>query len=280
MAKPLTVGEMPETGRPGERPPAAKQDTSTQNSVATLRSMLSTAEFWDENTSVEDEAPAAAGAVLQDNPGAEPELELLRRESVDLRTLVVDLQRRLEEGGGPVGDSGWEERQREYDSLLEEKSEVIRALHQKVQELQARTPVAQLTPKEGELIALSDELERERCQLEQDRRQLEDERAQLKEDEKMMMQQMREMELQMARERADLARQRNELQRLHNEVHHELELASRDAALRERLMPLQRRHQELNQRRGGGDAPREQAQPGPTVDPSGKDNGLLRRLFG
>lgn len=279
MAKPLTLGDPHETGRPSERAGVAKQDTSTQNSVATLRSMLSTAEFWDEQN------PAAHGreAEAEDSPQAtrddEPELEMLQRENADLRALVIDLQRQMEEGAAPASDSGWEERQREYDSLLEEKSEVIRSLHQKIQELQARAPSPQLTPKESELITLSDELERERCQLEQDRRLLEDERAQLKEDEKMMMQQMREMELQMARERAELARQRNELQRLHTEVNHELELASRDAALRERLQPLQRRHQEMNQRRAGGDTPREPPPQGPP-DSSNKENGLLRRLFG
>lgn len=277
MAQPLTATDARENGQLAEGPPAAKEDVSTQNSVASLRTMLSTAEFWDES---KDSLPAPAPEVnvAQEAPSAESELELLRRENTDLRALVLDLQRRLEVGGAG-GDSGWEARQREYDSLLEEKSEVIRALHQKIQELQARAPSPPLTPKEGELIALSDELERERCQLEQDRRQLEDERAQLKEDEKMMMQQMRDMEMSMARERAELARQRNELQRLHTEVHHELELASRDAALRERLMPLQRRHQEMSQRRAG-DSPREQPPQAPAADNAVKENGLLRRLFG
>jgi len=58
------------------------------------------------------------------------------------------------------------------------------------------------------------------------------------------------MEVQMSRERAELARQRSELQRLQSEIRHELDLAARDAALRERLAPLQRRHQEMTGRTG------------------------------
>lgn len=278
MAKPLSSVSPRENGKHSERGTSSKQDTSPENSVVTLRGMLSTAEYW------KDQGPSDAEEGVSNSPAPEQELsedsrlELIQRENAGLRTLVEELERRLQDNG-TGGDPGWEERQREFESLLEEKSEVIRSLHQKMQELQSRPSAPALTPREDELIALSDELERERCQLEQDRRDMEEERAQLKEDEKIMMQQMRDMEVQMARDRAELARQRNELQRLHNEVHHEMELASRDAAIRERLMPLQRRHQEMNQRKGN-DPPREQAPPPQKADSSTKEKGLLGRLFG
>jgi hypothetical protein len=97
---------------------------------------------------------------------------------------------------------------------------------------------------------------------------------------------MREMEVQMSRERAELARQRNELQRLHSEIRHELELASRHAALRDRLEPLQRRHQEMLHRKGS-EPSREAGAAGPDSAASGTQpaspkgqTGLLQRLFG
>src|SRR5262249_133164 len=118
--------------------------------------------------------------------------------------------------------------------------------------------------------------------------ELEQERRQLKEDEETLMAQMREMEIQMSRERAELARQRNELQRLHSEIHHELELASRNPALPDRLQPLQRRHQDLLHRKGSEpsrEAPARAANnlstPPPSPDGAARDNkSLLGRLFG
>jgi hypothetical protein len=203
------------------------------------------------------------------------ELELLRRENVDLRRSCTELHDMVEELRQL--EESWGRQQREYEGLLEEKSEVIRSLHQKFQEMQEAvgrplTPA----PREEELLSLHDELERERRQLE--------------EDEASLMQQMRDMELQMARERAELARQRNELQRLHIEVHHELELAARDATLRERLAPLQRRLQETVHRKGA--APTQvfqqppQAQQPQQIDEAPpqrarpSQSGVFRRLFG
>ena len=57
-----------------------------------------------------------------------------------------------------------------------------------------------------ELLAMSEELERERCQLHQAQRELDDFRKRLSQDEQDMHGQMREVEVQMARERADYAR--------------------------------------------------------------------------
>ena len=120
----------------------------------------------------------------------------LRLENARLRTALAE----QEQPGGEasIGDPALAERMKEFEALLEEKSEVIRELHRKLQEHHDRPAGA--TPREEELLALSEELERERQQL--------------KEDEESLMQQMRDMEVQMSRERAEMARQRSELQRL------------------------------------------------------------------
>jgi len=205
-------------------------------------------------------------------PGAE-ELDRLRAENAQLAGRVCDLERIAE--AMQKEETAWGSRQREYEGLLEEKSEVIRDLHRRMHEHTERAPGANV-PREEELIALGEELERERKQL--------------KDDEESLMQQMRQMEVGMSRERAELARQRNDFQRLQNDIRHELELAQRDATLRDRLAPLQRRHSELMNRTGGQ---RPQAPANVSTDagehthkgetarkPERKDSGLFRRLFG
>jgi len=219
---------------------------------------------------------------LQDDYGSigpQEELAILRDENSQLRTLVTELQHHLENLTGPNGaDAKAADQNRELEALLEEKSELIRTLHLKIQEIEeelSKQPVPiPATPHEAELIRMQEQLERERRQLQ--------------EDEESMMQQMRDMEIQMAKERAEIARQRNEMQRLHAEIRHELELAARDATLRERLAPLQRRHQDVMTRRGSSPAPgagpgsaNSAPAPTPTAEPipPKKDSGLLRRLF-
>jgi DNA repair exonuclease SbcCD ATPase subunit len=222
-------------------------------------------------------APAeevVAPAAVTQGPAQEAdwdELARLRAENAELQEAASRLQQGLQELKQLE-----ESQQKEYDGLLEEKSEVIRSLHRKLQEAQEEVRVAQerhppATPREEELLALHDELERERRQL--------------KDDEESVMQQMRDMELQMSRERAEMARQRNELQRLHAEIRHELELAARDGTLRERLAPLQRRHHDAMNRRGAAptpsiaDIPPQEAPPA-EAQRSKKDSGFFRRLFG
>jgi chromosome segregation ATPase len=190
----------------------------------------------------------------------------LERENAELRQRVAELEEILEKANQVT--TQMQDQQTDHERMLEEKSEVIRELHQKVMDLQNRPgPVA---PQEEELIALSEELERERTQL--------------KEDEEALMAQMREMEVQMARERAELGRQRNDLQQLHNEIRHELVRASREAELRTRMQPFQRRHQDMTSTKNG--------EPAKTAQEAGvghgeaskesrpKDSGILRRLFG
>jgi hypothetical protein len=198
-----------------------------------------------------------------------PDQEVVLRENAQLREKLNELER-LVANSSLEREKALAQQKAEYETLLEEKSEMIRNLHRKVQELQARPPAAGNAPREEELLALGEELERER-QI-------------LKEDEAALMAQMGQMEVQMSRERAEIARQRNELQRLQNEIRRELELAPRDATLRERLAPLQRIQQEISQRSGTGPEVKPQSPPeAPPQSPpqkSRKDSGLFRRLFG
>jgi chromosome segregation ATPase len=214
---------------------------------------------------------------------ADDELTLLRKENAELRAKVEELEQHIQ--AALDLDATWSERQKEYEVLLEEKSEVIRGLHQKIQELQEGGAVA-TSSKEGgeqpasvsdaELLPLKEKLERER--------------AQLREDEEALMEQMRGMELTMSRDRAELARQRTELQRLQQELNREIEMAARDGHLRDRLQSLQRRSQEVMTRKGGAAAPAaataagEKAGPPaggkPSSSPDKKSSGIFRRLFG
>jgi hypothetical protein len=219
------------------------------------------------------------------NVGHKIDIQQLRIENTQLRTRVEELEQALDAAGGQ-DSATMREQLKEYEALLEEKTEVIRDLHRRLQEQQDRQDhqdVGQLhqqpqdrptggAPGEAELLALSEELERERQQL--------------KEDEESLMKQMRDMEVQMSRERAEMARQRNEFQRLQNDIRHELEMASRDSALRERLAPLQRRQQEMLGRRGAAPPPEEggqaqtNGQAGGYEAPPRKEGNIFRRLFG
>jgi len=189
---------------------------------------------------------SSGGVLGADNYGTDivHELEQVRAENDELRTLVLELEQTLQQASTNGGGNGdWESQAREYEALIDEKTEVIRQLHGHVQELEEalanqeqQAPAKGPAPREDELMRLSEELERDRRQLQ--------------EDEESLMEQMRNMELQMARERAEMARQRSELQRLQNDLRHELEVAARDTSLRERLAPLQRKHSDIVARKG------------------------------
>jgi hypothetical protein len=215
-------------------------------------------------------APTGDDTLTQDLPvweeeRAAPATDPLSRENATLRAQLAETERLLADLRKEA-EQALNDQQTECERLLEEKSELIRDLHRKVQGFQERPSVAPAdVPREEELMALGEELERERRQLQ--------------EDEAALMEQMGQMEVQMSRERAELARQRSELHRLQNEIRHELELAARDTALRERLAPLQRRHQELNTSRAAAPAeplPQREAAPAAAA-PQG--SGLLRRWF-
>jgi paraquat-inducible protein B len=156
----------------------------------------------------------------------------------------------------------------------DEKSEVIRELHLKIQELKDRIgelEAASLVPsgQAEELIALTEDLE--------------EGQRQLKADQELIAEQMRDLELEVSRERAELARRRNELQRMQQEFRRELEAASREAELRDRLEPFLHQNQSLAEVWcEAGTAPSPSAAGGrPNTDtPLPKNRGLFRRWFG
>jgi len=239
-------------------------------------------------------------------PADAADLNALRRENAELRSKLEELEQLIQ---GPDGiEAAWAERQREYEALLEEKSEVIRELHLKVQELQSAVPAA--APAQAESAATADPpatappaterppAERPAAELAATdvsakevldlQRQLEEERRQLKDDEETLMSQMRDMEMALARDRAELARHRAELQRLHNDLNRELENANRDSGLRERLLALTRRPPQdtvakakLTQvlpKLPGAKPPTESAPQ--TTETKKPNSGFFRRMFG
>jgi len=272
MARPISNSESPSNGAPSAtavRRSASQKDALRAVGMEILpddeRLVDELDRLADESLKVRAELEEQLDATAA-TPGAE-ELQRLREENARLAGRLADLERIAETMHKE--QAAWEGRQREYEGLLDEKSEVIRDLHRRLHEQPERSSAN--VPREDELIALSEELERERRQL--------------KDDEEALMEQMRQMEVQMSRERAELARQRNELQRLQNDVRHELELAARDATLRDRLAPLQRRQQEMMNRTGGPRAPESSAPTGAAhqhqpPQSARKDSGLFRRLFG
>ena len=279
MALPISPADAHRNGAPPtpDRRPSIREDALRAAGLEILadddRLQTELGRLADESRKVREELEGQLDATAS-TPGAEA-LERLRTENERLSHKVGELELICEEM--QKEQAAWESRQREYEGLLEEKSEVIRELHRRLHEQPERAAAGGAAPREEELIALSEELERERRQL--------------KDDEETLMQQMRQMEVQMSRERAEMARQRNEFQRLQNDVRHELELAARDATLRDRLAPLQRRHGEMVNRTGGGPrtaaqetAPAAVAEPEPiqeaTPRSARKDSSLFRRLFG
>jgi hypothetical protein len=216
-------------------------------------------------------------ALLEENASAvlaeADDLELLRGENAALRVKVEELEQLLALASQEV-ESRWGERQREYESLLEEKSEVIRGLHQKISELRDRPNQASPAPSQPNIdLEEGDELLRLRDEVRQQREQME-------RDEESMMVQMRQMEMALARDRAELARQRSELQRLHGELKREMEAASRDGGLRERLTALQRRASVTKPARSSPEQDTPSPDQGSEGQPGPGRNGLLRRIFG
>jgi hypothetical protein len=210
-------------------------------------------------------------SVLQDlaSIAESEEVEILRGENAALRAKADELEQLLTLAAQDSAER-WAEHQKEYESLLEEKSEVIRGLHQKIAELRERA-----TSAPAPAIIDSNEPTPDRQELLRLKRELEQEREQMAVDEESMMAQMRQMEMALAKDRADLARQRAEVQRLQGDLKHDLESASRDGGLRERLTALQRR--------SAAPAPARptvtQDTPTPGQNPPTR-SGLFRRIFG
>jgi hypothetical protein len=196
-------------------------------------------------------SPRAAGHPVTGNgtAPAEPlplseseELAVLRAENTQLRTRLEELEQILEATTNQT-EQLWAEQQKEYEMLLEEKSEVIRNLHQQLHELKEK-PTSDAGGEGAAAPLGNDNSLAMRNELLELKEQLERERRQLEEDEQSFMDHMRQMELALSRERVEMARQRGELQRLYHDFQHEIEQAQKDGGLRERLMTLQRRSQQ------------------------------------
>jgi hypothetical protein len=264
MAGPLRTLGLGKTSRPGETSArAAAADTgSHERGVNAIRPFKA----HDSDGDID-----LVALTEPDELGSSGELAAnTSQENAELRQHVAKLEALLSEALDK--SKYWEDQHSEYVGLLEEKSEVIREMHLKLESLQtshaAPAPPVLATPGEADLLSLCEELEKER--------------AQLKEDEAALMEQMRALEVQMSRERADLGRQRAEIQRLHNEVKHELDLANREAALRDRLQPLMRRQQDLL--RSGSSEPPAARSTKPVANeaapsPPPTTSGIFRRLF-
>ena len=212
--------------------------------------------------------PETASEIHLEGGGADEEVSTLRAENAELHSRLEQTDQLLQ--AAAASEENWLERQKEYELLLEEKSEVIRTLYHKIQQLQEGSAGANLTRAE-ELQKLQSELE--------------DRRRQLKEDEESLMAQMRSMEMAMSRDRAELARQRSEVQRQQAEVNREIEMSGRDPLLRERLASLNRRRKEAAPTMAEfqlspdtTDPPSDSADsPGPAAVK--RSRGLLGRLF-
>jgi hypothetical protein len=206
-------------------------------------------------------------------PEADPVVDLLRQENVQLQQLMDEMRQLLQEAS---------EQEQRVQGELAERDQKLAAAEARIAELE--TVVNNKPKTKTELEEWADELERESFQIAQERRTLDEDRKQLREDETALEKQMRDMEVQMARERALLARQEQELKRLNAEIQHELELMQRgDGVLRERLQVFQRRHAEVV----GSDGPPvatsyfgNAQSPVATAKPSKKsDPGMLRKFF-
>jgi len=256
-------------------PPTKKPD-DTDNDLCTLTEfdqeleMLSAAneqllsELRGGGTKSEDAIIAAV--VLA--PAVAEELELLRLENAELKARIDE----LEALGAGEGEELWLERQHEYEMLVEEKSEVIRSLHQKLQEAEESAlggPAPTLLPNapvSATRLGQAEEILRLKRELDEQRRQIE-------QDERDMMDQMKQMELAMAKERAEMARQKQEVQRLKDELAREIEQSSRDPDLRERLNRLRRNQDQKPASKPPAGATPEQKE-------EEKNTGFFSRLFG
>ena len=186
-------------------------------------------------------------------------VDQLAKENAELKRRIVDLEGEL----ANLTPESWAEQQRNFEQLLDEKSEIIRTLNHKIQALTESGNLGASDYEQEKLQALAADL------------QARDE--QLRADEEAMQMQVREMEMRMSKERAELARQKAQIDRLHADFERELEIANRDPNLRDRLRNLQR----------SDSRPRPSTQP--TLDPTASQNGgaalsesrsVFRRMFG
>ncbi len=218
-----------------------------------------------------DSSSAIAGALhqlaglseqgrYQHDDSTQTDLQRLRHENKELRTLLQEMKHLLQEASDT--EQQLTNKEKEFDEALGAKNTQIEELGAQLEAIEEQIARGELAPPppipktRSELEEWADDLEKENSKIEQDRKRLADERRQLREDEEGLETQMREMEVAMARERALIARQETELRRLSAEIQHELELMQRgDSNLREQMTKFQRRAQEVITKPPGGNAP-------------------------
>lgn len=188
-----------------ELPPAKPKEFGSSGNIVLPREAEDLAKYKKESDQIRKEA------------------DQLKKENELLRKKLIELDAKIKADV----PTAWKEQQREFDQILEEKTETIRTLHMQLHEAQEALRGGPTGPTPEQLEQRQEKL----AQIEQ----------RLLADEEALNRQAREMEMSMAKERAELARQRAELQRLHTDVQREVEVAGRDPGLRERLMSLQRR---------------------------------------
>ena len=196
------------------------------------------------------DARAEAGEDAYSPAPSDGHLDLLADFRAELQQLTATQRELLQELRSDAGINLDEE---ELPRLRKE-NEQLRARVEQLEQLLRESPNGS-----AQGSAVSDEPTKRQCA------DVAAQRRQLEEDEAALMQQMREMEMALAKDRAELARQRTELQRQQADFAREIESASRDPALRERLDIL-RPGQHENLRRDNQSAE--------------KGSGLIRRLFG
>ena len=113
------------------------------------------------------------------------ELPRLRRENAELRVRVKQLEQTL--AAAPPCDATRPDRQSDCEKPLDEKSEVSRAQHVKMEESK------EITPRDRSAPEVCD------AAVEEMVRELDEQRRQLQEDEANLMQQVRNMEMALAR---------------------------------------------------------------------------------
>lgn len=176
------------------------------------------------------------------------QVEALKKDNERLRQIVEQARQRVQQAEKDA--ELWQAREKEYENMLEEKSELIRQLNQ---QLRAQ-PVAQKDgPSEDELVALHQELQRERQIMEDDRAALEE--------------QFRTLELQMAKERADIAKQRSEVQRLQAEFKRQMDILERESKVRGDMGEFIRLREEIQSIQSGG-RPASRPTPAPGSSPT------------
>jgi hypothetical protein len=171
--------------------------------------------------------------------GGDAEREALRRENEQLRHALAGRDQAAPAPALPP------EAAEELDRLRGEARQLRLLVEEKdalLQELTRRPPAGR---EASDLESYEAELNQFRLQLQEDRRRISDDLEQLRARKQELDTATREAEMELSRERAELARERTRLERLRDEVRIELERCQRDAAVLNRLSPVQRLREQL-----------------------------------